>query len=94
MDASVARGEDRRVSDQDELLQQAHAAHSERRFASADDAFSGAERLGELSADDLVAWQDSAWWLGQADRALELAEVAHERLMVEGQTTRAAHAAD
>ena len=81
------------MSDQADLLRQAHAAHSEHRFARADEAFSRAERLGELSADDLVAWQDSTWWLGQADRALELAEVAHERLVAEGQTTRAAQAA-
>ena len=81
------------MSDQAELLRQAHAAHSEHRFAEADEAFSRADRLGELSADDLVAWQDSTWWLGQADRALELAEVAHQRLVAEGQTTRAAQAA-
>ena len=93
MDGSVARRKDRSVSDQADLLRQAHAAHSEHRFARADEAFSRAERLGELSADDLVAWQDSTWWLGQADRALELAEVAHERLVAEGQTTRAAQAA-
>ena len=81
------------MSDQGELLRQAHAAHSEHRFAAADQAFSRVDRTGELSADDLVAWQDSTWWLGQADRALELAEVAHQRLVVEGQTTRAAQAA-
>ena len=81
------------MSDLAELLQLAHAAHSEHRFAEADGAFSRADRLGELSADDLVAWQDSTWWLGQADRALELAEVAHQRLVAEAQTTRAAQAA-
>jgi DNA-binding NarL/FixJ family response regulator len=81
------------VTDQAALLRQAHAAHSEHRFAAADAAFSRADRLGELSADDLVAWHDSTWWLGRADRALELAEVAHQRLVAEGQTTRAAQAA-
>ena len=81
------------MSDPAELLRQAHAAHSEHRFAEADEAFFRADRLGELSADDLVAWQDSTWWLGQADRALELAEVAHQRLVAEGQATRAAQAA-
>jgi len=81
------------VSDQAELLRQAHAAHSENRFSVADEAFARADQLGELSADDLVAWQDSTWWLGQADRALELAEVAHQHLLAEGQTTRGAQAA-
>lgn len=75
------------------MLRQAHEAHSAHRFAGADAAFSRADRLGELSVDDLVAWQDSTWWLGQADRALELAEVAHQRLVAEGRTTRAAQAA-
>ena len=93
MDGSVARRDDRWVSDEADLLREAHAAHSAHRFARADQAFSRVERLGQLSADDLVAWQDSAWWLGQADRSLELAEVAHERLVAEGQTTRAAQAA-
>ena len=93
MDAAAGRGKDRRVSEQAEVLRQAHAAHSENRFSAADEAFSRADQLGELSADDLVAWQDSAWWLGQADRALELAEVAHQHLVAEGQTTRAAQAA-
>ncbi|HEY5783279.1 MAG TPA: hypothetical protein VIT65_00720 [Microlunatus sp.] len=81
------------MSDQAEVVRHAHVAHSEHRFAEADGAFSRADELGELSADDLVAWQDSTWWLGQADRALELAEVAHRRLVSEGQTTRAAQAA-
>lgn len=93
MDAGPSRREYRSVSDQAELLRKAHTAHSEHRFAEADAAFSGAERLGELSADDLVAWHDSTWWLGQNDRALELAEVAHERLVAEGHETRAAQAA-
>ena len=93
MDAGVGRREDLVVSDQAKLLQEAHTAHSQRRFAGADAAFTRADRLGELSADDLVAWQDSTWWLGQADRALDLAEVAHERLVAEGETTRAAQAA-
>ena len=81
------------MSDQAELLRQAHAAHSGNHFSAADEAFSHADRLGALSADDLVAWQDSTWWLGQADRALELAELAHQHLLAEGQTTRAAQAA-
>jgi DNA-binding NarL/FixJ family response regulator len=93
MDACLGRREDRRVSDRAELLRQARAAHHEHRFAGADGAFSRADRLGELSTDDLVAWQDSTWWLGQADRALELAEAAHQRLVAEGQTTLAAQAA-
>ncbi len=81
------------MNDQAELLRQAHAAHAEYRFAAADEAFCRADRFGELSAADLVAWQDSTWWLGQSDRALELAEVAHHRLVAEGRTTRAAQAA-
>lgn len=93
MDATEGRREDGRVSDQARLLRVAHAAHDEHRFARADRAFTAADRLGELSADDLVAWQDSVWWLGQGDRALRLAEVAHLRLVAEGQTTRAAQAA-
>lgn len=93
MDAADGTREDRGVSDQSELLVQAHAAHSDHRFAAADEAFCRADRLGAFSADDLVAWQDSTWWLGQADRALELAEVAHQRLVADGQMTRAAQAA-
>lgn len=81
------------MSTQVELLQQAHAAHSAHRFVEANDAFSRADRLGEISSDDLLAWQDATWWLGLTDRALELAEVAHQRLVAEGETTRAAQTA-
>lgn len=93
MDAGGSRREYRSVSDQAELLSKAHAAHADHRFAEADAAFTAAERLGDLAADDLVAWHDSTWWLGQNDRALALAEVAHERLVAEGHRNRAAQAA-
>ncbi len=78
------------MGDQGELLRRAHAAHAAQRFAAAGESFAEADQLGPLSADDVVAWHESAWWLGDADRSLELAELAHQKLVAEGEPTRAA----
>jgi DNA-binding CsgD family transcriptional regulator len=80
----------RTVADQADLLKQAHQAHEARRFRDADEAFEAADRLGDLSTEDVLTWWDSVWWLGRSQRALELAEVGYGRLLAEGQRVRAA----
>ena len=60
------------------------------RFGPAFDAFSRADRLGDLSTEDVLAWSDAAWWLGRTDRSLELAELGHLQLVDGGESTRAA----
>jgi tetratricopeptide (TPR) repeat protein len=78
------------LSDQSKLLREAQAAHAEQRFRVAFDAFTQADRLGGLAADELLAWSDAAWWLGRTDQALQLAELGHRRLVAQGETIRAA----
>lgn len=72
------------------LIALAHEARTAHRFAEAYEVFSRADQHGGLSTDDILAWADAAWWLGLADRALELAELGHQRLLDEGQPVRAA----
>ena len=60
------------------------------RFGAAFDAFSRADRLGDLSTEDVLAWSDAAWWLGRTGRSLELAELGHRQLVDGGESTRAA----
>ena len=78
------------LSDQMDLLRQAHLACESYRFGAAFDAFSRADRLGDLSTEDVLAWSEAAWWLGRTDRSLELAELGHRQLVDEGESTRAA----
>jgi len=78
------------VNSQADLLRQAHAACADHRFGAAFDAFVSADLAGELSIEDMLAWSDAAWWLGRADKSLELAESCHLRLVEQGETTRAA----
>ena len=73
-----------------DLLRQAHLACDSYRFGAAFDAFSRADRLGDLSTEDVLAWSEAAWWLGRTDRSLELAEIGHRQLVDEGESTRAA----
>ncbi|MBW3579241.1 MAG: helix-turn-helix transcriptional regulator [Actinobacteria bacterium] len=76
--------------DLDAMVAVAHEARAAHRFGEAHDAFMRVRQHGELSTDDVLAWSDAAWWLGHADRALELAELGHQRLLEEGQPIRAA----
>ncbi len=78
------------LSDQLELLRQAHRACGSYQFGAAFDVFCRADQLGELSTTDVLAWSDAAWWLGRATKSLELAELGHRRLVDEGESTRAA----
>lgn len=81
-------GSDLRV--QTDLLRQARAARADQRFGAAFDAFTRADRLGDLSTDDVLAWSDAAWWLGRSDEALALAERGHRELVARRETVRAA----
>lgn len=61
-------------------LGHARAAAADRRFGAALDAYRRAGPVDTLSADDRLAWSGAAWWLGQSDEALRLAELGHRRL--------------
>lgn len=77
----------------DEELAAAHAARERHRFTAACAAFEQAARSGELSADDHLAWSDAAWWTGDVERCLDLAERGHRMLVADGEVTRAAREA-
>jgi DNA-binding CsgD family transcriptional regulator len=64
-------------------LQQARTAHQRHDWAAARDRYALARDTAPLSATDLVAAGDAAWWLGQTEAALTDYEAAY-RLHVDG----------
>jgi ATP/maltotriose-dependent transcriptional regulator MalT len=74
----------------DQRLEQARAAHARRDWPTAYDLFSEVRRSGDLSADDLFALADAAWWLGLIRETLAVSEECHERYLSEGRVEDAA----
>jgi DNA-binding NarL/FixJ family response regulator len=74
-------------------LQQARAAHQRHDWAAARDQYAVARYTTPLSAADLVAAGDAAWWLGQTDDALADYEAAYRLLTDEEQSAPAARVA-
>jgi ATP/maltotriose-dependent transcriptional regulator MalT len=74
----------------DQRLEHARAAHARRDWPTAYDLFSEVRRSGDLSADDLLAFADAAWWLGLIRETLEVSEECHERFLSEGRVEDAA----
>jgi DNA-binding NarL/FixJ family response regulator len=81
------------ANDRAALLGDAREAHRARDWPRARELFALAASLGELSADDLDAWADSAWWLGRVDESMQAGEWAHRLFVTEGRPDRAASAA-
>ena len=76
-----------------EALEAARESYRRRDWAGARERFSAARAAGELAAADLDALADAAWWLGEAEEASAVLEVAYRRYLDHGQPDRAAMAA-
>ena len=74
-------------------LERARAAHRRHDWASARDDYALAQAAAPLSAADLVASADSAWWLGRIDEALAGYRAAYGRHVDDGQPATAARVA-
>lgn len=81
------------MTDPAEILESARDAHRRRDWSRARDLFSAASELGELSADDLSALGDAAWWLGRVDESVNANEAAYRRYLQGDQPRQAAMAA-
>jgi DNA-binding NarL/FixJ family response regulator len=76
-----------------EALRAARDAYRRRDWPGARERFAAARAAGELAADDLEAFSDAAWWLGEAEESLAVLEEAHRRHLDEGRPRAAAMAA-
>jgi DNA-binding CsgD family transcriptional regulator len=68
-------------------LEAARAAHAANRWAEARAAFLEARAASPLSADDMAALADAAWWEGAIDESLSASEEAY-RLFLQGESPR------
>jgi hypothetical protein len=64
-----------------------------RDWQEARDGFYAAAQRGPLSADDLDAWADAAWWLGLVDESIAAATEAYRLFLADGRPQRAATSA-
>jgi len=76
-----------------EVLQAARDAYRRRDWPGARERFTAARAAGELAAEDLEAFSDAAWWLGEVDESLAVLEEAYRRHLDEGRPRSAAMAA-
>ena len=74
-------------------LQAAREAYAGRDWPRAHELFSGVRASGALSADDVYALSDAAWWLGLVDESIGAAEEAHQGYLELGHPRQAARAA-
>lgn len=74
-------------------LEDARDAYRNRDWQAARDAFRAVADAQPLSGDDLLAWGDAHWWLGQMTESIEATEESHKRYLVEGRPNEAAGAA-
>ncbi|MEH1129708.1 response regulator transcription factor [Micromonospora sp. CPCC 206061] len=72
------------------MTQGARDAHRRREWQDARDGFRAAAERGPLSADDLDAWADAAWWLGLVDESIAAATEAYRLFLADGRPQRAA----
>src|SRR3712207_5584221 len=81
------------MSDPGTLLATARSAYEQRRWDVAHAAFRDVDASGSLSAEDLSAAADCAWWLGRVDESIAAGERAVRAFTEEGRPRRAAMAA-
>jgi ATP/maltotriose-dependent transcriptional regulator MalT len=74
----------------DDILRRARAAYEARDWTSAYRDLQAARERGSLSADDLFALGDAAWWLGLIRETLTVSEECYQRFLEEGRVARAA----
>lgn len=77
----------RAMDDLTTTLDRARAAHAERRWAQAREAYLEARAAAPLSAEDMAALSDAAWWEGAIDESLLACEEAY-RLYLHGDDSR------
>jgi DNA-binding NarL/FixJ family response regulator len=77
----------------DALITAGHDEGVTRDWQEARDGFHAAAQRGPLSADDLDAWADAAWWLGLVDESIAAASEAYRRFLADGRPRRAATSA-
>jgi hypothetical protein len=75
-----------------EVLEAAREAYRRRDWPGARERFAAARAAGELTATDLDALADAAWWLGEVEQASAVLEAAYRRHLDEGRPGRAAMA--
>lgn len=73
-------------------LQRARAAYAQRQWAPAREAYLAARGAAPLSAEDMAALSDAAWWEGAIDESLSACEEAY-RLFLHGDDSRPRQAA-
>ena len=76
-----------------EVLEAAREAYRRRDWPGARERFAAARAAGELTATDLDALADAAWWLGEVEEASAVLEAAYRRHLDDGRPGRAAMAA-
>lgn len=81
------------MDDMTGVLEAARDAYRRQDWSAARNGFKAAHSVGGLSADDLNALSDAAWWLGQAEESLGAAEQAYRRYLDEERPRAAAMAA-
>lgn len=60
-----------------DALQAGRDAYRRRDWSRARDLFADAHAAGPLQADDVYAWSDAAWWLGESEESLRLGQEAY-----------------
>ncbi|MBA3249883.1 MAG: helix-turn-helix transcriptional regulator [Geodermatophilaceae bacterium] len=73
-----------------DLLSSARASYARRDWPDAYDGLKAAQQNATLSADDLHALADAAWWLGLIKETLTITEDCHRHFLEEGRPLRAA----
>jgi DNA-binding NarL/FixJ family response regulator len=69
------------------LLERARAAYADRQWSQAREAYLAARAAAPLSAEDMAALSDAAWWEGAIDESLSACEEAY-RLFLHGDDPR------
>jgi DNA-binding CsgD family transcriptional regulator len=67
------------MQDPSAVLEAARDAHRRRDWPAASEAYRAAQALTDLTADDLLALGDAAWWMGRVDEANAAFEAAFKR---------------
>ena len=75
------------------LIEAAHDAFARRDWLVALEHFTAARDKGPLSAEDIDALAETAWWLGEIDESLSAYDQAHRLYLDEGRPRRAAMSA-
>jgi hypothetical protein len=78
------------VPDLDDLLATARASYARRDWPLTYRSLAAVREHRSLTADDLHAMADAAWWLGLVKETMTISEECHQRFLAEGRPLRAA----